>query len=156
MSPVASDLTVGERVAMARKVAGLNQHALALRANYSTSMVRAVEQGREPASPAFVAAVARGLSIESEELYGQPYRDLLDDEGGVAGLVELRTLFAEGAHVTPLEPDPPGELAAELERVRRMRHTDRAHQAIGLICLDVSQLCHSLQKVPSRSPFLVL
>ena len=140
MSPVASDLTVGERVAMARKVAGLNQHALALRANYSTSMVRAVEQGREPASPAFVAAVARGLSIESEELYGQPYRDLLDDEGGVAGLVELRTLFAEGAHVTPLEPDPPGELAAELERVRRMRHTDRAHQAIGLMPVLLRQL----------------
>ncbi|MGW3470120.1 helix-turn-helix domain-containing protein [Saccharopolyspora sp. NPDC000995] len=60
---------------MARKVAGLDQHALAQRASYSTSMVRAVEQGREPASPAFVAAVAKALNIEIQELYGQPYRD---------------------------------------------------------------------------------
>ncbi|RKT84215.1 helix-turn-helix domain-containing protein [Saccharopolyspora antimicrobica] len=130
MLPAASGLTIGERIAMARKVVGLNQHALAQRASYSLSMVRAVEQGREPASPAFVAAVARALSVETEELYGQPYRDLLDDDGGVPGLSELRTLFAEGNYLKPLEPGPADEIQAELERARKLRRSDKARQTI--------------------------
>ena len=118
---------------MARKVAGLNQQALAQRANYSTSMVRAVEQGREPGSPAFVAAIARALGIEPEELYGQPYRQTLDDDGGVPpGLTELRTLFAEGRYAASLDPGPPAELAAELAKARSLRHSDRARQGIEL------------------------
>ena len=126
-------LALGERVAMARKVAGLNQQALAQRANYSTSMVRAVEQGREPGSPAFVAAIARALGIEPEELYGQPYRQTLDDDGGVPpGLTELRTLFAEGRYAASLDPGPPAELAAELAKARSLRHSDRARQGIEL------------------------
>lgn len=151
MPPVASGLTIGDRIAMARKVAGLNQHTLAQRANYSTSMIRAVEQGREPASPAFVAAVSQGLGIEAEELYGQPYRDLLDTEGGVAGLVELRTLFAEGAHVAPLEPGSTRELAAELDRVRAMRHSDRAHEAIALTPVLLRQLYGALERADTSS-----
>ncbi|PKW16203.1 helix-turn-helix protein [Saccharopolyspora spinosa] len=131
MPPAASGLTIGERVAMARKVAGLDQHALAQRASYSTSMVRAVEQGREPASPAFVAAVAKALNIEIQELYGQPYRDLLDDDGGVPGLAELRTLFAEGSYIQAVEPGPVGEIRNELELVRQMRQDDKARQAIA-------------------------
>lgn len=129
----ATGATVGERVAMARKVAGLNQHALAQRANYSISMIRAVEQGREPASPAFVAAVVRALGIETEELYGQPYRELLDDDGGVPGLSELHALFAEGNYARAVEPGSAADLAADLDRVRLLRRTDRARQAIELV-----------------------
>ena len=151
MSSAASGLTIGERIAMARKVAGLNQHTLAQRANYSTSMVRAVEQGREPASPAFVAAIARGLGIETEELYGQPYRDLLDTEGGAASLVELRTLFAEGGHVAPLDPGSTHELAGELDRIRGMRHSDRAHEAIALTPVLLRQLHGALERAATPS-----
>lgn len=126
-------LALGDRVAMARKVAGLNQQALAQRANYSISMLRAVEQGREPGSPAFVAAVARALGIEAEELYGQPYRGTLDDDGGVPpGLAELRTLFAEGRYALPLDPGSPEELEADLGKARDLRHSDRARQAIEM------------------------
>lgn len=136
----ATESSIGERIAVARKVAGLNQYALAQRASYSTSMVRAVEQGREPASPSFVACVARALGVEIEELYGQPYRDLLDDDGGLPGVEELRTLFAEGRHVTALQPSSLDELAADLECVRTLRHSDRARRAIAMTPVLLRQL----------------
>ncbi|WP_280472896.1 helix-turn-helix domain-containing protein [Nocardia cyriacigeorgica] len=58
--------TTGDRIAGLRKLAGLKQVQLAQRARYSLSMVRAVEQNREPASPGFVAAVAGVLGVEPE------------------------------------------------------------------------------------------
>lgn len=64
---------VGSRVAEERKLAGLTQQQLAARANVSTSLVRAVEQGRSPASPAFVSAVARTLSVGVTDLLDQPF-----------------------------------------------------------------------------------
>jgi transcriptional regulator with XRE-family HTH domain len=54
---------VGARVAEERKLAGLTQYQLAARASVSVSLIRAVEQGRVPASPAFVSAVARALGV---------------------------------------------------------------------------------------------
>jgi len=54
-------------------LAGLTQHGLAQRANISVSLVRQVEQGRAPASPAFVAAAARALSVPATALMAQPY-----------------------------------------------------------------------------------
>lgn len=146
MHSVTAGSTIGERVATARKVAGLNQQALAQRANYSLSMVRAVEQGREPASPAFVAAVVRALGIETEELYGQPYRELLDDDGGVPGLSQLRALFAEGSYVAALAPGSAEELAADLDRVRHLRRSDRARQAIENMPVLLRQLYGAVEE----------
>ena len=45
----------------------------ATRASVSVSLIRAVEQGRAPASPAFVSAVARALGIGVAELLNQPF-----------------------------------------------------------------------------------
>jgi transcriptional regulator with XRE-family HTH domain len=64
---------VGARVAEERKLGGLTQHQLATRASVSVSLIRAVEQGRAPASPAFVSAVARALGIGVAELLDQPF-----------------------------------------------------------------------------------
>lgn len=113
-------------------------------------MLRAVEQGREPASPAFVAAVARALGIEVEELYGQPYRELLDDDGGVPGLAELRTLFAEGDYAAGLEPGSMGELEESLGRARVMRRTDRARQAIATMPVLLRQLRGAAEQAPTN------
>ncbi|WP_156959366.1 hypothetical protein [Nocardia sp. BMG51109] len=51
----------GERTAAERKPASLTQHQPATRADYSLSMSKAVEQGREVASPGFLSTVARAL-----------------------------------------------------------------------------------------------
>ncbi|WP_231849827.1 helix-turn-helix domain-containing protein [Saccharopolyspora erythraea] len=133
-------MSIGERIAVARKVAGLKQHVLAARASYSISMVRAVEQGREPASPAFVAAVAKALGVETEELYGQPYRELLDDDGGLPGLAELRTVLAEGDDVEALEPSSLDELATEVQAVRERRRADRSREAIASMHVLLRQI----------------
>ncbi|MCA1676648.1 MAG: helix-turn-helix transcriptional regulator [Actinobacteria bacterium] len=55
---------VGGRVAEERKLAGLTQQQLATRANVSISLIRAVEQGTRPVSPAFVSAVSRALNVD--------------------------------------------------------------------------------------------
>ena len=68
-----SVLGVGQRVAEERKLAGWTQVKLARQALVSVSLVRAVEQGRAPASPAFVSACARALNVGVAELLEQPY-----------------------------------------------------------------------------------
>jgi transcriptional regulator with XRE-family HTH domain len=64
---------VGQRVAEERKLAGWTQLKLARQAVVSVSLVRAVEQGRAPASPAFVSACARALNVGVADLLEQPY-----------------------------------------------------------------------------------
>ncbi|HEX3780268.1 MAG TPA: helix-turn-helix transcriptional regulator [Pseudonocardiaceae bacterium] len=64
---------VAERVAEARKLAGLTQQQLAMRANLSLSLVKKVEQGTTPASPTFIAAAARALGLLVTDLTQQPH-----------------------------------------------------------------------------------
>jgi transcriptional regulator with XRE-family HTH domain len=54
---------VAARVIEARKIAGLTQSQLAGRANISLSLLKKVEQGTMPASPMFIASVARALGL---------------------------------------------------------------------------------------------
>lgn len=70
-------LPAGRRIAQLRKLGGLTQQQLSARAGYALSTVRAVEQERAPASPAFVAAAARALGRDVLEINGQPYSDPL-------------------------------------------------------------------------------
>ncbi|WP_028649424.1 helix-turn-helix transcriptional regulator [Nocardiopsis sp. CNT312] len=141
MSVTARGVPIGEQIAVARKVAGVSQQVLAQRANYSVSMVRAVEQGREPASAGFVAAVAKALGVEPQELYGQPYHRLLaEDGGGLTGVAELQALLAEGSHVDPVEPPALEELAVDLAAVARDRHEDRARRALVKVPVLLRQL----------------
>ncbi|HEU0088260.1 MAG TPA: helix-turn-helix transcriptional regulator [Pseudonocardiaceae bacterium] len=71
--------SVGHRLARARKLAGLTQHQLAARAHVSKSLISQVERGVVPASPAFTAAVARGLGLEPQALTGEPYGPPITD-----------------------------------------------------------------------------
>lgn len=64
---------VGLRVAERRRLAGWTQPQLAEYAKTSASLVRKVEQGKVPASPGFVAAVAKALRCTTADLTGQPY-----------------------------------------------------------------------------------
>lgn len=82
---------VGARVAEERKVGGLTQRQLAERAHVSLSLLRKVEQGSVPASPAFVSAVARVLGVGVAELLGQPYlRETAADHRVFAAIPALR------------------------------------------------------------------
>jgi transcriptional regulator with XRE-family HTH domain len=102
---------VGQALAAERKIAGLDQRQLANRAGYSLSMIKAVEQGREVASPGFIAAVSRVLGIDPDRLFGTPFLDTLEEDGPLTGLAELRAVLTEGAYVQPLDPPPDAAIA---------------------------------------------
>lgn len=64
----------GASIAEARKLRGLTQDGLAVMIPCSKSLVSQVERGVKPATPWFVAAVARALHVDVPQLLGQPYR----------------------------------------------------------------------------------
>lgn len=117
---------VAQRVAESRKLAGLTQNQLAQRANVSTSLVRKVEQGRSPASPSFVSAVARALHCGVADLLGQPFdhRASRADHHAHSIIQPLRrelTVYA----VPPddaIRPRSRGELTSAVARATRHRH----------------------------------
>ncbi|WP_040793080.1 helix-turn-helix domain-containing protein [Nocardia paucivorans] len=121
---------VGQRIAAERKIAGLSQRALASRAAYSLSMVKAVEQGREPASPGFISAVARALRITPEQLTGAPY----DDGKPLSDAVnELSVLLTESRYARAMEPGPLGQLEADLSAAQDLYRRDRTRQTIEVL-----------------------
>lgn len=115
---------VGGRVGEERKLAGLTQQ-LATRANVSTSLVRAVEQGRLPASPAFVSAVSRALEVRVTDLLDQPYpRESSADHRLHATVPGIRRELVSYA-LPPDEsvrPRPLPELATAVAEASRLRH----------------------------------
>ncbi|WP_029932490.1 helix-turn-helix domain-containing protein [Nocardia otitidiscaviarum] len=137
---------IGKRIAAERKVAGLTQEAFAKRIGYSKGMVRAVEQGREPASSGFIAKAARVLAVEPEHLMGTPYYDTIEEEGPLEGLADLRAILAEGAFVRQLDPMPLSDLRARLSVVEDSLRNDKTRKALANLPALIRQLygaCHA-------------
>jgi transcriptional regulator with XRE-family HTH domain len=90
---------MGVRIAELRKIHGFTQQALAVRANVSYSLLRKVERGERPASPSFIAAIARALEVNVLDITEQPYgaRDA-HPTSEQAGVPALRQAMAEGDH----------------------------------------------------------
>jgi transcriptional regulator with XRE-family HTH domain len=118
--------TVGERVRAARKIAGLTQLQLANRAHMSLSLVKKVEQGTTPASPAFIAACARVLGLGVADLTSQPYPVHNRDEHKVHSVIPaLRREIA--AYLLPpaseVAPRPVDELDEAVKRASSLRQS---------------------------------
>lgn len=88
---------VGLRIAELRKIHGATQQSLATRATVSYSLLRKVERGERPASPSFIAAIARALRVSVLDITEQPYgvRDA-DPTSEQAGVPALRQALVEG------------------------------------------------------------
>lgn len=122
---------VGQRVAEERKLEGWTQAKLAREANVSGSLVSAVEQGRVPASPAFVSACARALGVGVAELLEQPYARRNRAEHAVHASIpairrELAAYFLEPLDEAPVRPLD--ELAHDVAEVSRLRHLVDLHE----------------------------
>ena len=119
---------VGGRVARARKLARLTQVQLAQQAHISLSLLRKVEQGDRAASPAFIAAAARVLSVDIGNLTGQPYPGRRNDTAASATIPDLRRAIIAFDDELPTVPLLFEDLTASLDRVRegmrRARYTD--------------------------------
>ncbi len=88
---------VGHRIAELRKIHGTTQHALAMRAAVSYSLLRKVERGERPASPSFIATVARALSVHVADITEQPFGVRNAGPGSEqAGVPALRQALVEG------------------------------------------------------------
>ena len=131
---------IGPRVADARKLRGLTQQGLALLVPCSKSLVSQVERGCRPATPWFVAAVARALHLGVTELTGQPYRGATERADRIhAAIPELRVALTY-ADVPPepgVAPRRLGELRRDVTTVAglldRMDYLELGRRLPGLV-----------------------
>jgi transcriptional regulator with XRE-family HTH domain len=119
------DEHIGARIAVKRKLHGLTQWHLADRAGVSVSLLRKVEQGNKPASPALVACVAKALHVDRTDLTGQPYRTGVRKEDAVHELVpDIRRELV--AYRLPPDDDLPRpklrQLRADVAEASQHRH----------------------------------
>ena len=116
---------IGARIASRRKLKGLTQQQLADRAHVSVSLLRKVEQGVKPASPALVASVAKTLHADRADLTGQPYRTGNRTHDAVHELVPDIRRELVAYRMAPVDgPAAPGlpTLRAAVAEVSRRRH----------------------------------
>jgi transcriptional regulator with XRE-family HTH domain len=116
---------IGRRVKAFRNLAGLTQEGFAKRANVSVSLVKKVESGAAPASPAFVAAAARTLNVESTKLMNQPYP--AEDRAGhrvhaVIPGVRREVVASRLPPDADILPRPLRELKAAVTQASKLRH----------------------------------
>ncbi|WP_327149015.1 helix-turn-helix domain-containing protein [Nocardia sp. NBC_01329] len=156
-----TDRGVGQRIADERKLAGWTQDRLAQEANVSVSLVRAVEQGRAPASSAFVSSAAKALRTSPAELLGQPYPRTTRDEIEVSsGIALIRSeLAAYDIPPAGLQPRPIEVVAADVERMRTLRrasHLRQMSQDLPALMTEVRALVHSEQSGNRRRGYRLL
>jgi transcriptional regulator with XRE-family HTH domain len=118
------DESVGQRVAQFRRLRGLTQLQLAELAGVSLSLVRRVEQGQVPATPAFISAVARALKSSPAELQGQPFRGSTPQaDRAHAAIGPLRAEVAMPAILDDdIAPRPAAELQARVTAASQLAH----------------------------------
>ena len=129
---------IGSRIAELRKIHGVTQRALSVRAAVSYSLLRKVERGERAASHSFVAAVARALSINITDLTEQPHHSrLAGPSSDQAGVPALRQALVEGDD-PQLDADPRSiaDLRADVARIKEWdRRTRHAEAVQALPCL---------------------
>jgi transcriptional regulator with XRE-family HTH domain len=157
MPPAALHVT-GNRVAIARKAERMTQRQLAQAAAISLSLLRKIEQGTRPATPAVLSSLARAMGADRAELTGDPrfastrireaiplIRHALDchdlpDDGPVRPLRELHAatravtvdrLSSRYARLAGILP----ALLAELTRAAHAHAGEDRQAAVGLLAM---------------------
>ncbi|MFI1461237.1 helix-turn-helix domain-containing protein [Nocardia carnea] len=158
---MSTQIGVGQRVAEMRKILGWSQPRLATEAHVSVSLVRAVEQGRAPASAAFVSSCARALKVAPAELLGQPYPRTNTEQSDVAaGIAVIRVELA--AHDLPapeIVVRPFAAIAAQVEQIRKHRRETnfyRLSSDLPALLTEVRALVHGTQGRERERGFLLL
>ncbi|MGH4022579.1 MAG: helix-turn-helix domain-containing protein, partial [Pseudonocardiaceae bacterium] len=122
---------IGGRVAERRKLNGLTQAQLAQRAHVSLSLLRKVEQGSAPASPALSAAVATALRTTVAELYDAPSVRYGAERDHVA---DVETAVMAGpASMTAYHPPDLDVLAARVDEIAGLQRRSRYHESSALM-----------------------
>jgi len=141
---------IGSRIAELRKIHGVTQRALSVRAAVSYSLLRKVERGERPASHSFLAAVARALSVEVTDLVAEQRRALRTRPiAEQAAVPALRQALVEGAD-PELEaaPRPVGDLRAEVTRIKEWDRRTRHAEAVRALPDVLRHLHHAAREEP--------
>ncbi|HSV68235.1 MAG TPA: helix-turn-helix transcriptional regulator [Mycobacteriales bacterium] len=147
--------SIGARVSAARKLRGLTQRRLADLAHVSYSLLTKVESGHVPATPAFIAAVARTLRVDVIELTGQPYRGSTARQDRVhATIPEIRRVLLAHDVVTDNDdpPRPVEELAEAVRRASALRQAARYAELGEMVPELISQLAYAARQASQGSP----
>jgi transcriptional regulator with XRE-family HTH domain len=154
---VRDDERIGAQVAAVRKLRHMTQRELARRANVSYSLVTKVESGHAPASPMFVAAVARALRVEPQRLTGQPFREIGSATADADVLRVRRSLLAFDL---PTEPDSPprslAELRTEVERAGELRRDCRFTRLAAMLPGLLDELTYVVAGNPTSEGYALL
>lgn len=140
---------VGARLRRQRKLRGMTQHQLAAGSHFSVSLIKKVEQGSQPPSPAFVAGVANVLAVSTGYLYGADDAAIYEQrQVEVAGIAFLRTALE--AYDDPMPEGPPLDLPTARRRLRQIgRQLAGLHYAEGANALP--GLFHHLYVLADQS-----
>ncbi len=140
---------IGERVAQRRKLDGSTQVQLALRAHVSLSLLRKVEQGSAPASPAFTAAVATALRTTVSELYDAPSLRYGAERGHVA---EVEIAVMEGSASMTADPVPTLDvLAAQVREIAELQRRSRYQESSARLPLLLARVHTAAAVAPAGS-----
>ncbi|MEU8507154.1 helix-turn-helix transcriptional regulator [Streptomyces brevispora] len=139
------NLTLGDRLRIARRTRKLSAAQLATKVAVSPSYVQKLESGARKATPSLVLALANALHFGPEVLTGQPYYGEPEAEDGVHAVIpELRRLLLCYDSPDELEIAPRGlpVLASEVDQVSALRRDARYAPMGPLLPSIIAELTH--------------
>lgn len=139
------NLTLGDRLRIARRTRKLSAAQLAQKVAISPSYLQKLESGARKATPSLTLALANALHFGPEVLTGQPYYGEPEAEDGVHAVIpELRRLLL--CYDTPDEleiaPRPLAVLASEVDQVSALRRDARYAPMGPLLPPIIAELTH--------------
>ncbi|MBO0890500.1 MAG: helix-turn-helix transcriptional regulator, partial [Acidothermales bacterium] len=157
MADVRDDERIGVQVSAVRRLRHMTQRELARRANVSYSLVTKVESGHAPASPVFVAAVARALRVDPQRLTGQPFREVGSATADANVLRVRRSLLT---HDLPTELDAAprrlSELGDDVERTGELRRACRFTRLAAMLPGLLDELTYVVAAHPTSEGYALL
>lgn len=153
------NLTLGDRLRIARRTRKLSATQLAQKVAISPSYLQKLESGTRKATPSLILALANALHFGPEVLTGQPYYGEPEAEDGVHTVIpELRRLLL--CYDTPDEleiaPRSLAVLASEVDQVSALRRDARYVPMGPLLPPIIAELSHvalEAQEAEQRKAF---
>ncbi|MEU9396436.1 helix-turn-helix transcriptional regulator [Streptomyces sp. NPDC048324] len=142
---MAENVTLGDRLRIARKIRRLSVAQLAQKVAVSPSYIEKLESGKRKAPLSLVLALAKALHFGVEVLTGQPYYGEPEAEDGVHAVIpELRRIML--CYDTPDELDAAPRalpvLASEVDQVAALRRDARYAPMGPLLAPIITELTH--------------
>ncbi|WP_435270110.1 helix-turn-helix domain-containing protein [Streptomyces sp. 1222.5] len=142
---MSENLTLGDRLRIARRTRKLSAAQLAQKVAISPSYVQKLESGARKASPSLILALSKALHFGPEVLTGQPYYGEPEAEDGVHAVVpELRRIML--CYDTPddleIAPRALPVLASEVDQIAALRRDARYAPMGPLLPPIITELTH--------------